>query len=159
MALFRRFLVVQALLLWQGGFLFYAAVVVPIGTDTLGAFAQGRVTRQATDALNVIGVAAVLVLAWDQLANAELGRLRYARWVFWGLLAVGLAALTVVHGMIDRHVELAADGRVTDYPAFYFWHRVYLCVSTAQWIAGLGYTVVLLKAWGATPKAVSSAPV
>ena len=32
----RRFLVFQTLLLWQGGFLFYTAVVVTIGTQVLG---------------------------------------------------------------------------------------------------------------------------
>ena len=45
----RRFLVVQALLLWQGGFLFYAAFVVPAGTEVLGsAAAQGAITVRAT---------------------------------------------------------------------------------------------------------------
>jgi len=29
----RRFLTIAALMFWQGGFTFYAAVVVPIGTD------------------------------------------------------------------------------------------------------------------------------
>jgi hypothetical protein len=158
MALFRRFLVLQALLLWQGGFLFYAAVVVPIGTDTLGAFVQGRVTRHVTDALNAIALVALVVLAWDQVANGDPRGLRRARWVFWAILAAGLAAVAAIHGVIERHVEFAADGRVTDYPAFYFWHRVYLCVSTAQWIAGLGYTIVLLKAWSANPQAANSAP-
>ena len=47
MVVVRRFVVVQALLLWQGGFLFYAAIVVPVGTDELGsAFAQGKITAR-----------------------------------------------------------------------------------------------------------------
>ena len=36
MTLLRRFAVVQLLMLWQGGFLFYSGFVVPVGTDLLG---------------------------------------------------------------------------------------------------------------------------
>ena len=158
MPLFRRFLVVQALLLWQGGFLFYAAVVVPIGTETLGAFAQGRVTRHVTDVMNVIGVIALLILVWDQWANAESARCRRARWALWAVLAATLAGLAVLHAAVGRHVEFGPDGRVTDYPAFYWGHRVYLYVSTVQWVAGLAYTVVLLRAWIGTPQAARPGP-
>jgi hypothetical protein len=35
MTTLRRFLALAALLDWQGGFLFYAAVVIPIGLDVL----------------------------------------------------------------------------------------------------------------------------
>ena len=72
MSLVRRFLVIQALLLWQGGFLFYAAVVVPTGTEVLGSFEQGRVTRHVTNSMNVIGAVTLIILAWDQLANGRL---------------------------------------------------------------------------------------
>ena len=52
----RRFLVLQSLLLWQGGFLFYAAFVVPAGTEVLGSSAaQGVITTRVVDALNVCG--------------------------------------------------------------------------------------------------------
>ena len=140
----RRFLVVQALLLWQGGFLFYAAVVVPTGSEVLGPFQQGRVTRHVTDTMNLIGIAALLVLAWDQIRSADF--LRW-RWTLWGILAVGLVCLFGLHPRIEQHVDFAADGKITDYPAFYRWHRVYLCVATAQWIAGLAYVAVTLRAW------------
>ena len=54
MTILRRFFVLQSLMLWQGGFLFYAAVVVPIGTDVLGgSFEQGRITRFVTEQMNV----------------------------------------------------------------------------------------------------------
>ena len=46
-----------------------------------------------------------------------------------------------------------AEGRVRDYGAFYFWHRVYLYVASAQWVAGLVYVGLLLRAWGAKPQA------
>ena len=52
MLLLRRLLVVQLLMLWQGGFLFYVVFVVPVGTDVLGSsFEQGRITRFVTHSL------------------------------------------------------------------------------------------------------------
>jgi hypothetical protein len=153
MQLFRRFLVVQALMSWQGGFLFYAAVVVPTGTDVLGSFEQGRVTRHVTDVMNAIGAVTLLVLAWDQWANAEPGWCRRARWAVWAVLAAGLVALAVVHPVVERLVDFGAEGRVHDYRAFYFWHRVYLYVSTAQWVGAIGYIALMLRAWGAKPHA------
>ena len=41
MSTFRRFLVIQALILWQGGFLFYAAVVVPTGSKVFSSSDRG----------------------------------------------------------------------------------------------------------------------
>jgi len=153
MQLLRRFLALQALMLWQGGFLFYAAVVVPTGTELLGSFDQGRVTRQVTDAMNVLGAAALLVLAWDQVAEPNSRR---GRWVTWSVLAGGLMALAILHPRIERYVDFATDGRVNDYASFYFWHQVYLYVATIQWVAGLGYVVLMLRAWSANPQAANS---
>jgi hypothetical protein len=155
MPLLRRFLVLQALLLWQAGFLFYAAVVVPTGTEVLGAFAQGRVTREVTVALNLIGAVALALLAWDQWAES---RHRRGRWGLWIVLAVTLVGLLILHPMIESRVDFAADGRVNDYPGFYLWHRVYLIVSTIQWAAGLGYTALMLRAWTARSATNSGPP-
>ncbi len=68
MALLRRFLVLLALFFWQGGFTFYAAVVVPIGQHVFGHLRQGFVTRQVTVYLNLAGAVALLILVWDLFA-------------------------------------------------------------------------------------------
>src|SRR2546423_10638475 len=61
--LMRRFLVIAALMLWQGGFTFYAAVVVPIGMDELGSHtAQGFLTRRVAPFINLAGLLALLPL-------------------------------------------------------------------------------------------------
>lgn len=58
LARWRTFLLFQAWLAWQGGFFFYAAVVVPIGSDVLGSpITQGFVTQEVTRWLNILGVA------------------------------------------------------------------------------------------------------
>ena len=73
----RRLLVLAALMFWQGGFTFYAAVVVPVGKEVLGShFNQGRITRRVTVYLNLAGAVALLPLAWDAAASAD----RAARW-------------------------------------------------------------------------------
>ena len=59
-------------MLWQGGFLFYAAVVVPTGTEVLGSFEQGRVTRHVTDWLN--GIGAVTLSSWPGTSGLTRGR-------------------------------------------------------------------------------------
>jgi hypothetical protein len=142
MSTFRRFLVIQALLVWQGGFLFYAAVVVPIGTDVHGAFRQGMVTRHVTDWMNMIGAGAVAILAWDQWANGDSRGYRRARWGLWIVLAGGLVALAFIHPRIEPFID-----SVMEYNTFYLWHRIYLYVATVQWVAGLAYVVVMLRAW------------
>src|SRR5262249_17618726 len=61
----RRFLVLAGLMLWQGGFTFYAAVVVPIGMDELGSHtAQGVITRRVAPVINLAGLAALALLVW-----------------------------------------------------------------------------------------------
>jgi hypothetical protein len=147
MSTLRRFLVIQALLFWQGGFLFYAAVVVPIGTDILGPLGQGTITRHVTDWMNVIGAVAVAILAWDQLANGDSRGYRWARWGLWFVLAGGLPVLAVIHAHIEPYIDSSMD-----YREFYLWHRVYLYVASAQWVAALVYVAVMLRAW-AKPQA------
>jgi hypothetical protein len=142
MSTLRRFLVIQALLFWQGGFLFYAAVVVPIGTSVHGSSAQGMVTRHVTDWMNVIGAAAVAILAWDQSANGDPRAYRWIRWGLWLVLVGGLAALAMIHVRIEPYIDSTMD-----YREFYMWHRMYLYVASAQWVAGLAYVAVMLRAW------------
>ena len=143
MAAVRRFLVLQALLLWQGGFLFYAAFVVPIGSEVLGRFQQGMVTRHVTHSMNAIGGVALLILAWDQWACG----CRWWRWGLWCALAAMLAALVILHGRVDDQVDFSQSGGFKDYAAFYAWHRAYLYVATAQWVAGLAYIALLARQW------------
>ena len=87
MTIFRRFLVVQALMLWQGGFLFYASFVVPVGTEMLGgSFEQGRITRHVTDSMNAVGAVALVIFVWDLLVARK--PYQQMRWGCWGVMAI-----------------------------------------------------------------------
>lgn len=136
----RKWLVWQALLFWQGGFFFYSAVVVPTGTDVLGSFPQGQVTRVVTEWMNLIGILTLLLLAWDQLARRAPKRINKLRWVLWAIMALSLVALFVLHPIIGRYVDTAEDQIIPDFDHFYAWHRVYLFAATVIWLASLLWT-------------------
>ena len=54
MTILRRFLVLIALFFWQGGFTFYAAVVVPVGQQVLHShLRQGFVTQSGGTAVDL----------------------------------------------------------------------------------------------------------
>ncbi len=147
MTIFRQFLLVQALLLWQGGFLFYASFVVPVGTEILGSsFEQGRITRHVTNSMNAVGAAALLIFAWNLLAGAP--RYRRSRWGCWAVMALGLLALVLIHSKLEELTDFDAR-EFSDHRQFRYLHRLYLWISTFQWLASLAFTVLTLMAWRA----------
>ena len=148
LALLRRLLVLVALMFWQGGFTFYAAVVVPLGQEVLGThFKQGRITRRVTVYLNLAGAVALLPLAWDTAASAERSRLlRWLRWLALAGMAVGLALLFWLHPQLDELIDLEA-GYIPERKEFRAGHRLYLWISTVQWGLGLVYALLMLHAW------------
>lgn len=156
MTALRRFLVLQALLVWQGGFLFYTAVVVPTGTAALGsAAAQGVITARVTESLNVLGVVGLAAFAWDVAAARDPNRRRTAaRWACWAVAVVCQCVLFAAHQLLTSYMD--ADRRVVvNRPPFYPAHRVYLWAATVQWAAMLLLAWWTLRAWaaGARPAA------
>jgi hypothetical protein len=143
--LFCRFIAIVAMTIWLGGFMFYGGLVVPILDDALGSYEAGMITRQVTNRLNVVGV--VTVSWWFLLARVE--RRRGSRWVSasrLGLLIVttlGLVALAVLHVIMDG----VLDSR--ELRGFRSWHRLYLMVSTGQWLANLAILGTSLRIWTA----------
>ena len=98
----RRFVVLQILLLWQGGFLFYTAVVVPTGTAVLGSSAaQGAITARVTDVLNRIGIAALVIFAAELGLSRDPFARRTARWWCWWLLFLSQSLLLCCHRLLD----------------------------------------------------------
>lgn len=150
MTALRRFLVFQAFLLWQGGFLFYAAVVVPAGTGVLGSpAAQGTITARVTDWLNVCGVVGLAVAAWDLAATRDpSARRTAARWWCWAIALVCQYLLLYFHLLLDAFMD-PDRVRIVIRPPFRPVHRAYLWASTVQWAVCLGLAWWGLKAWSA----------
>ena len=140
----RRFLLILTFAVWQGGFVFYAGVVVPTGTELHGHFGQGRVTQRVTNALNLLGLLAHAAYLWELLAAPGRKRLN---WVLWGISLMMLGGLAAVHPVMDSLI--GPTGVEGDFPN---WHKLYLWLSTAQWAVA----VVLL--WRAVKTAPARTP-
>ena len=139
-----RFLVLQSLLAWQGGFFFYATFVVPIGTEVLESAAfQGAITQRVTHWLNGLGVISLLLIALDQLACASS---RKWRWLAWSVMALSLIIQFALHPTLDSLFR-PDDLTYSDRAAFKFWHGVYLWTSAVQWLAGLLAVWLMIRAW------------
>jgi hypothetical protein len=146
--LVRRFLVAQALMLWQGGFLFYAAVVVPVGTAVLGsAAAQGVITRRVTWWLNLFGLVYLGLLAWDVAATRDpKPRRESARWWLWVAAAGLLYLLWFFHLLLDYFMDPRGESVQVRRP-FRAVHVSYLWASTLHWLIGLAQAWLTLAAW------------
>jgi hypothetical protein len=144
---FRRFAVLYALLFWQGGFLFYASIVVPIGTDELGALRQGFITRRVAQNLNLAGVI-VLALLVTELWPPEPARRQFARALLWLGMALAQGALFVFHARLSHLLNLD-EKTVIDHAAFRTEHKIYLWISTVQWALAVGFLLLTPGAWSA----------
>ncbi len=113
---------------WWGGLTFYAAVVVPLGTEEFGSMEQGFLTQRVSLWLNLACCVMIAGLICWTLATRRRSL---------GLLTGGLAVLTALlvyqHLRMTRMMDVELRG-VT--PGFYAEHAVYLWLTTAQWILG-----------------------
>ncbi len=135
------FLAIWAMAVWLGGFTFYSTVVIPVLHDQLGSpLETGLVTQDVTDWLNLLGVAAITLAGLGAILEPSGPHSRFRSGLALGLLAstaICLAALFVLHHQLDRKLE---SGELT---RFYPLHRVYLWISTIQWLAN----TALLATW------------
>ncbi len=144
----RRFVVIAVLMFWQGGFTFYAAVVVPVGQEVLGShMEQGFITRQVTGWLNIAGALALVTLPWDMAPSRNSSsRWNSARWAAWAGMLVLLAILIWLRQFLDDLLDL--DARELREPQlFRIGHRWYLWLSTIQWVFSVAFAILTLQAW------------
>lgn len=135
----RRFVCLLAFAAWQGGFVFYAGVVVPVGTELHGHFGQGLVTQRVTNAINLLGLACHAASLWELLAVPGRKRFKWALWA--GSLGV-LGGLAAVHLKMDSLIDPVAGCTP---PEFRGWHILYLWLSTAQWAAWMALAWLILR--------------
>ena len=108
MTITRRFVIVLALVFWQGGFMFYGAVTVPVMRARLDAKPdrenRSKITQQVTQWMNLAGTLALLGMMADVVASPS-GRKR-RRWVAWLVMAVPHPALVMLHREMSRQMAL-----------------------------------------------------
>ena len=142
----RRLLLLLSLMLWQGGFMFYGAVVVPVGAEVLGSHReQGFVTQSVTNYLNVAGAVALVVWCWDIAVGHAAGGSRL-RWIGWGLLVVLLGVLAWLHMRLDELLDVQ-EFRILDRSVYRRLHQWYLIVSTVQWAGAVVMMACTIRKW------------
>ncbi len=142
-----RFAVTVILAVWWGGLTFYAGIVVPLGIAQFGGFEQGLLTQRVTFRLNVAGAIAGACLLADALRHKP----RNHQVV---MASVSLALqgwLWFLHSRLSRWMETASSSLHSD-ESFYHEHRIYLWVTSAQWLIGLA----CLGMWCVRPPAISA---
>lgn len=141
LTLMRRFLLIVTLCFWQGGFMFYGAVVVPVGSDVLGSHqAQGWVTREVSIYLNLAGIAALVVWAWDIAMDSASGR-RWLRRDLWAFLALTLGLQFWLHVRLDD-LLVPESFQILDPSRFRVLHSWYWTIGTVQG----GVSLILMAA-------------
>lgn len=131
-------------MLWQGGFLFYALIVVPIGGDVLGSETpQGFITRRVSVWLNGFGVASLIAVFVDTFRTDSIAPVRRFAWFLAVILQITLYFL---YDMMDRHLDPAQE-MVIDRKAFYRLHAAYLIVSGLLWFVMVCNAILMLIAW------------
>lgn len=137
---------VLAWALWMGGFTFYTSVSLRVAHKVLNDPSEfGFVTQIVTDRLNLIGLAAVILLA-AQLATHWRLLPRWQRILLsstWIILAITLALLFKLHNAIDALLDFTHHA-VTDGAAFELAHNRYELVATIQWFTAVIHLVVVL---------------
>lgn len=142
---------------WFGGFTFYAAVVVPIGTDILeSARAQGEITQRVVNFLHMLGLVAVALMyaehRWYRAPcptqDAGPGTARQLNLGIICTLFISCLALITIKHFLDGLIEPTQSSiRVTDRDRFYLIHQVYLLTSTAQWLLHWFWLILLARFW------------
>lgn len=118
--------------MWWGGLTFYAAIVIPIATESLGAETQGFVTQQVTRWLNVLTTAWLVMVAIAAVRH----RSRW-RWSLWTVLALCQFGLFVEHARLTSLMNFSTQAIAIDRARFYAEHQIYLWITVVQWLTGL----------------------
>ncbi|MDB6020868.1 MAG: hypothetical protein JWQ04_725 [Pedosphaera sp.] len=150
--LLRRYLVLLTLAFWMGGFTFYTGIVIRIGGQVLGGERDvGFITQQVTNWLNWIGVLALVILAWSTWLERR-GTPRLLLVFSWVSLLATQLNLFRVHSVLDQLLDIDTHKIHGPMATFFHWHRIYLIIATAQWLAALAYLWIALVLWRQTDR-------
>jgi hypothetical protein len=142
----RRMLLLVSLMFWQGGFMFYGGVVVPVGGRILGSETkQGFITQSVTNYLNLAG--AVCLIVWlEHLWHDRRNGVSKLEWGVWGFAAVSVIALAGLHVPMDHLLSIESSS-VLDRDRFRRFHKMYIWTSSLQWLASLALLFLALWRW------------
>ena len=146
----RRFLVIAAIAFWLGGFTFYSGVAIPMGVEVLGTHrAVGFITERVTNWLNVAGVCALAIFAWNMALGwrASGKALRYTLLITWLVMVAIEIELISLHPVMDRLLTTQPVREILDEDRFDLLHHVYLISTTVQWFFGMIHVWCICVMW------------
>lgn len=142
---FRRLVVLVSLMFWQGGFMFYGGIVVSVGSRVLGSDTQqGFITQSVTDALNTAGF--VCLIIWGANLWWERRDVFRYEWLAFATTFALLIALVVIHLGMDRVLDIRTTV-VTNHQHFGRYHKLYIGISSVQWLLSLLMLFGALLRW------------
>jgi hypothetical protein len=157
----RRFLVIAAIAFWLGGFTFYSGVAIPMGVEVLGSHLRvGFITERVTNWLNVAGVAALAIFAWNMALgwrNSSVA-LRFTLLITWLLMAGIEIELISLHPVMDRLIATHPVREILDEDRFDLLHHVYLISTSIQWFFGMIHVWCICVLWKQPRAEVSNYP-
>jgi len=153
-----RFFVFIAIAVWFGGFTFYSTAVIATAQEVLHSHLRaGLITQQVTNRLNLVSLVPLALCLWNLAALRKTNRKR-----LWRMLGAALAAMILlqvvlfgIHPLLDAQI---VGNEVPDGAKFFQLHRLYLVVSTAQWLAILCYIWSTLRLWEGGDQSRAAAP-
>ncbi|MFM2092990.1 MAG: hypothetical protein RIS70_114 [Planctomycetota bacterium] len=138
-----RIILIATIALWLGGLTFYSVFVVPIGNERLGSIGQGLLTAIITRQLNAIGNIAFACIFIDAVLRRRRRQLAGAI-----ILALSQIGLYAVHDQLFSHIDFESGSLLphSDGWSFYATHRLYLILTSLQWLIGLAIFCRLITA-------------
>jgi hypothetical protein len=122
-------------------------VVIATAQEVLHSHLRaGLITQQVTYWLNLVGLVPLALCAWNcwgLRGNDRKGSVRMVVAALVSMIALQ-AVLFGLHPLLDGQI---VGREVSDAGAFFKLHRLYLVVSTAQWLATLVYLWFALALW------------
>jgi hypothetical protein len=147
MMLSRRFFLLLSIAFWQGGFMFYGGVVVPVGTAVLGSeVEQGFITQSVTNSLNLAGGVCVVLWGITIWLDARPPLVRRICWAMWFAITAALGLLIGLHVQMDGLLNVV-DRTVLDESRFRGLHQAYLTIISLQWVICLLLLLMTLQVW------------
>ena len=134
--------------------MFYGGVVVPVGARILESDTQqGFITQAVTNYLNMAG--AVCLLLWmESLWHERRNGVTRREWFFWCIAAASMIVLVLAHVQMDRLLNRELTSVIDPFGRY---HKLYIGVSSLQWLACLSMLFERLRAWSQAARFASDA--
>ena len=132
----QQYVTLLAVVLWLGGFTFYAACVVRVASRVLGGTEQGYVTQHVMSMLQWIAVVMLGFILFDIIlyAKTNLKMVTLLRAVAWLTMAITTGVLFLVHAQMSNLMD-SETLSMPDFERFSPLHQRYQFVATVYWCA------------------------